>query len=46
MAENSQQFEALKKLVKILAMLQGSNPGHPRDRGEYSPLYCNEVELL
>ena len=25
---------------------RGSNPGHPRDRREYSPLYYNDVAVM
>jgi hypothetical protein len=42
-------FEKIEKIYRFL-MLQikkirrcrGSNPGHPRDRREYSPLYYND----
>ena len=39
----SKKIFYLKKEKKKLRRCRGSNPGHPRDRREYLPLYYNDL---
>ena len=36
-------FLKKKNIWKIIRRCRGSNPGHPRDRREYLPLYYNDL---